>query len=121
MVMNLDIKKIAKKRRRMRIRKAVLGTISRPRLSLHFSKKHIYAQCIDDEYGKTLVYLSTLAKNSEKLLKPNIEGAIIFGKAFGETALKAGIIDIVFDRGTKRYHGKVKAFADSVRSVGIKF
>jgi large subunit ribosomal protein L18 len=119
--MNLDAKKIIKRRRRMRIRKTVLGTVARPRLSLHFSGKHIYAQCVDDDCGKTLVYLSTVTRKMEEKLKPNANGAVIFGKIFGEAALKAGIVDVVFDRDTKRYHGKVKAFADSVRSVGVKF
>ncbi|MDR1907045.1 MAG: 50S ribosomal protein L18 [Puniceicoccales bacterium] len=119
--MNFDDKRIVKQRRRLRIRKKVLGTVSRPRLSLHFSGKHIYAQCIDDDCGKTLVYLSTAAKNAVQGVKANIDGAVIFGKNFGEAALKVGIIDVVFDRGTKRYHGKVKAFADSVRSVGVRF
>jgi large subunit ribosomal protein L18 len=119
--MSLDDKKVVMRRRRLRIRKGVLGTISRPRLSLHFSGKHIYAQCIDDDRGKTLVYLSTAAKDAVRGLKVNVDGAVIFGKIFGEAALKVGVRDVVFDRGTKRYHGKVKAFADSVRNVGVRF
>ncbi|MDR0417944.1 MAG: 50S ribosomal protein L18 [Puniceicoccales bacterium] len=119
--MNFDDKKIVKQRRRQRIRKNVIGTIVRPRLSLHFSGKHIYAQCIDDDHGKTLVYRSTAAENEIQKAKANTEGAVVFGRIFGEAALKAGIVDVVFDRGTKRYHGKVKAFADSVRSVGLRF
>jgi large subunit ribosomal protein L18 len=119
--MNFDDKKVVKQRRRLRIRKNVLGTVSRPRLSLHFSGKHIYAQCIDDDRGRTLVYRSTAIKKEAPAMKANTDGAIAFGKIFGEAALKAGVADVVFDRGTKRYHGKVKAFADSVRSVGIRF
>jgi large subunit ribosomal protein L18 len=119
--MNFDDKKIVKCRRRLRIRKNVLGTISRPRLSLHFSGKHIYAQCIDDDHGRTLVYRSTAAKNGVSVTKANAERAVDFGKIFGEAVLKAGVVSVVFDRGTKRYHGKVKAFADSVRSVGVMF
>jgi large subunit ribosomal protein L18 len=68
-----------------------------------------------------LVYRSTVAKNDVSAIKPNADGAVAFGKIFGEAALKAGVVDVVFDRGTKRYHGKVKAFADSVRSVGVRF
>jgi large subunit ribosomal protein L18 len=119
--MNFDDKKIIKQRRRLRIRKKVLGTLARPRLSLHFSEKHIYAQCIDDDQGRTLVYRSTAAKNGVPAAKANGDGAVALGKIFGEAALKAGIDEVVFDRGTKRYHGKVKAFADSVRSVGVRF
>jgi large subunit ribosomal protein L18 len=118
---NLNCKKDLKYRRRMRIRKAVLGTSVRPRLSLHFSGKHMYAQCVDDNLGRTLVYLSTVAKDPVRRLRANVEGAASFGEAFGKVALDAGIVDIVFDRDTKRYHGKVKAFADAVRSVGVKF
>jgi large subunit ribosomal protein L18 len=119
--MNFDDKKIVKQRRRLRVRKNVLGTVFRPRLSLHFSGKHIYAQCIDDDNGRTLVYRSTAAKNEVPMAKANADGAVSFGKIFGEAALTAGVVEVVFDRGTKRYHGKVKAFADSVRSVGVKF
>ncbi|MDR1366480.1 MAG: 50S ribosomal protein L18 [Puniceicoccales bacterium] len=119
--MNFDDKKIVKKRRRLRIRKNVIGTISRPRLSLHFSGKHIYAQCIDDDCGRTLVYRSTTVENGIQGAKANAKSAVVFGKIFGEAALKAGIVDVIFDRGTKCYHGKVKAFADSVRSVGLRF
>lgn len=117
--MNLDHKKCVQLRRRLRIRKNVLGSAERPRLSLHFSEKHIYAQCIDDTCGRTLVYLSTQSKNTAH--KSNVAGATEFGKAFGDAAIKAGVQAVVFDRGIKRYHGKVKAFADSVRSVGVQF
>jgi large subunit ribosomal protein L18 len=105
----------------MRIRKGVLGTLSRPRLSLHFSGKHIYAQCIDDDTGRTLVYLSTVAKKPNGTYGTNISKTTSFGELFGKAALDAGIVAVVFDRDKKRYHGKVKAFADSVRNMGLKF
>lgn len=120
--MNLHHKKIVLLRRRQRIRKGIFGSEERPRLSLHFSGKHIYAQCVDDDKGCTLAYLSTQGINDEpKIHKTNVDGAAKFGKLFGELALKAGIKKVIFDRGIKRYHGKVKAFADSVREVGIVF
>ncbi|MDR1435491.1 MAG: 50S ribosomal protein L18 [Puniceicoccales bacterium] len=119
--MNFDRKKISKHRRRMRIRKAVLGTVSRPRLSLHFSGKHMYAQCVDDSAGRTLVYLSTVSKAPAEKLKMNVDGAASFGKLFSKIALDSGIGNVVFDRDTKRYHGRVKAFADSVRDAGLRF
>ncbi|MDR2201134.1 MAG: 50S ribosomal protein L18 [Puniceicoccales bacterium] len=119
--MNLDDRNKARQRRRLRIRKTVLGTTSRPRLSLHFSGKHIYAQCVDDDAGKTLVYLSTVSKDPEKRFRVNVDGAISFGKLLGKAVLNAGIRNVVFDRDRKRYHGRVKAFADSVREVGINF
>jgi large subunit ribosomal protein L18 len=105
----------------MRIRKTVLGTRLRPRLSLHFRGKHIYSQCIDDDVGRTLVYFSTIEKDSAKKIKINVEGAASFGEVFGKMALGTGIVDVVFDRGTKHYHGRVKEFADSVRNMGVKF
>lgn len=119
--MNLHQKKQVQLRRRLRIRKDLLGTSARPRLSLHFSGKHAYAQCIDDTCGQTLVYLSTRSKEAQNAAKVTVERAIAFGKDFGDVVVKANIKQVVFDRGIKRYHGRVKAFADSVRSVGVEF
>lgn len=105
-----------------RIRKKVKGSSERPRLALCLTNKHIYAQCINDEEGKTLGYLSTLSKEvREQHLKPNLNGATALGKMFGEQAKSKGITKVVFDRAGKRYHGCVKAFADAVRAQGIDF
>lgn len=119
--MKLEKKQNLAQKRRWRIRKKVAGTVERPRLSLHFSNKHGYAQCIDDVGGITLFYLSTLAKDlrSQKIL-PNVEGAKKFGKEFGERAKAIGIKTVVFDRSGRRYHGAVKAFAESARE-SLKF
>ncbi|OIO60703.1 MAG: 50S ribosomal protein L18 [Verrucomicrobia bacterium CG_4_10_14_3_um_filter_43_23] len=122
--MNIKRKKKTVQRRRMRIRRKIKGTESKPRLSLRFSHEHIYAQCINDDVdngGKTLVYLSTLDKDLKSDdIGPNKEGAAKFGKIFGEKASKSGITDVVFDRGGRRYHGKVKEFADAARA-SLKF
>lgn len=110
------------KKRRWRIRKKVIGTAERPRLTVRFSNKHVYAQCVDDEARKTLVFSSTLDKDvREQKLAANIKGAETVGKAFGEKAKSSGITRVVFDRNGRVYHGCVKAFADSVRAVGIEF
>ena len=117
--MKLEKKKTLLQRRRWRIRKKVKGTAERPRLSVHFSNKHIYAQCIDDEKGHTLLFLSSLAKDSK--LKANKEGATALGQTFAEKAKSAGIESVVFDRSGRLYHGCVKSFADAAREGGLKF
>jgi large subunit ribosomal protein L18 len=120
--MKLEQKKLRKQKRRYRIRKKVVGSALRPRLSVHFSNLHIYAQCIDDSCGKTLLYVSTLEKaiREEKVL-PNVAGAIKLAKIVAERAKQQGIESVVFDRGGKIYHGCVKAFAESAREGGLNF
>jgi large subunit ribosomal protein L18 len=109
-------------KRRWRIRKKVAGTAERPRLSVRFSAKHIYAQCVDDAAGRTLVFLSSLDKDlRSRKVSANVKGAEELAKAFGEKAKAAGITAVVFDRGGKIYHGCVKKFADTVRASGVKF
>jgi large subunit ribosomal protein L18 len=86
------------------------------------SGKHVYAQCIDDESGVTLAFLSTLAKEiAVRKLSSNVVGATLLGKAFGEKAAAAGVRSVVFDRGDRKYHGCVKAFADAAREAGLLF
>ena len=120
--MNLNKKKQLLQRRRWRIYKKVKGTAERPRLAVYFSHQHIYAQCIDDRKGATLVYLSSLAKDfKEKNLKPNIAGATEFGKIFAKKAKEVGIQKVVFDRGLRCYHGVVKAFANAAREIDLAF
>lgn len=109
-------------KRRWRIRKKVVGTPERPRLSLHLSNKHIYAQAINDEQGTTLAFVSTLGKElREQKLAANSAGAAALGKAFGEKAKQAGIDKVVFDRNGRKYHGCVKTFADAAREAGLDF
>ncbi len=120
--MNLKKKQDLRQKRCYRIRKKVIGTDKRPRLSVHFSNQHIYAQCIDDEAGKTLFFKSTLASDLKaQAIKPNVEGAQKIGVLFAEEAKKHAISKVVFDRGGRRYHGCVKAFADAVREGGLLF
>ena len=84
--------------------------------------EHVYAQCIDDTVGKTLVAVCTTSKElaGEKIL-PNVAGSQVLGTKLGEKMKAAGIAAAVFDRGSRKYHGCVKAFADAVRATGINF
>lgn len=109
-------------KRRLRIRKLVVGTAERPRLSVKFTNLHIYAQAIDDTTGRTLASASTTQKElKEKAVRPNVAGATTFGTLFAERAKAAGINAVVFDRGGRRFHGTVKAFAQAARQSGLSF
>ena len=118
--MNLTKKKELAQKRKWRIRKKVIGSVSRPRIAVCFTNKNIHAQCIDDENSHTLHSLST--NNSDfKSVLPNLEGAQKLGSAFGKKLKEGGLTSIVFDRSGRKYHGCVKAFADSLRENGLKF
>jgi large subunit ribosomal protein L18 len=93
------------------------------RLSVHRSSKHIYAQIIDDAAGRTLAAASSLDKELKGQLKSgaNRAAATAVGKRVAERALKAGVKDVVFDRGAYLFHGRVKALADAAREGGLKF
>ena len=120
--MKLKEKQCLRQKRVWRIRKKVVGTSTKPRLCLHVSNKHIYAQAIDDEAGKTLFALSTLSKTlRESTLHANVASATALGKAFGEKAKTNGITTVIFDRNGRLYHGTVKAFAEAVREAGLTF
>jgi len=110
-----------KLRRRGRIRKK-LKSISnnKYRLSVFRSSKHIYAQIIDDISGKTLASASSVDKEN-KGLGSNVAAATTVGSLIAKRATDAGIKDVYFDRGSYRYHGRVKALADSARESGLKF
>jgi large subunit ribosomal protein L18 len=120
--MNLQKKNKLEQRRRWHIRRRVIGTAARPRLSVRFSQKHIHAQVIDDRAGRTVAAASTQAKEARaQKLKPNAAGATALGQILAGTAIAAGVTAVVFDRGARRYHGCVKAFADAARAGGLKF
>ncbi|MDR3229718.1 MAG: 50S ribosomal protein L18 [Puniceicoccales bacterium] len=121
--MNKTLKKFElAQKRHWRIRKKVTGTAERPRLSVKFSNLHIYAQAIDDTVGKTLIAGATTQKDlRDQKIRPNNDGAKLFGKTVGEKIKAAGINSVVFDRGGRRYHGTVKTFADAVREAGVQF
>ncbi|MGD0175062.1 MAG: 50S ribosomal protein L18 [Anaerolineales bacterium] len=110
-------------RRHLHVRRHVAGTSQRPRVSVYRSLSQIYAQIIDDTTGKTLVAVSTIDKElREKIGKlKKSEQAKEVGKALAQRAQKAGIQQVVFDRGGYRYHGRVKALADAAREAGLQF
>lgn len=118
----LQRKLMLRRKRIWRIRKKVSGTSERPRLCVSFTNKHVYAQAIDDEAGRTLLTISSLAKDlKERKLSANRASAEELGKAFAEKAKAAGINRVVFDRHGRPYHGRVKAFAEAAREGGIEF
>ena len=109
-------------KRKWRIRKKVTGTAVRPRLSVKFSGKQIYAQAVNDDTGTTLVFLSTLDPETRKSkVKGNVAGAKSLGSAFAVKAKAAGITGVVFDRNGRLFHGRVKIFADAAREGGLQF
>jgi large subunit ribosomal protein L18 len=103
-----------------RIRRKVLGTPERPRLAVHYSNQHVYAQIIDDTAGKTLVSASTFDKSVEKAAS-NVACAASVGQLVAERAKAANVSAVVFDRGGHLYHGKIKALAEAAREAGLKF
>jgi large subunit ribosomal protein L18 len=120
--MNTVHKATLLQKRRWRIRKKVTGTAVRPRLSVKFSAKNIYAQAVNDDSGTTLVFLSSLdATLRKQKIAANIAGAKVLGTAFAEKARAAGLTAVVFDRSGARYHGKVKVFAEAAREGGLVF
>jgi large subunit ribosomal protein L18 len=115
-------RKATRQRIHQRIRKKVSGTAERPRLAVHFSAQHVYAQVIDDDAGRTLVAVSTLQKDlAGKKAAANRESAQRVGKAIAEKLLAKKVENVVFDRGGYIFHGKVKALADAAREGGLKF
>ena len=107
-----------RRRTRTQIRKKSAG---RPRLSVHRSGKHIYVQIIDDAKGATVAAASTLEKGLKAKSGANIDAASAVGKLIAERAKKAGVGEVVFDRGGFLYHGRVKALAEAAREGGLQF
>jgi large subunit ribosomal protein L18 len=106
-------------RRRRRVRTALKRRGGeRPRLSVHRTGRHIYAQIIDDAAGNTLAAASTLG---EKASGANLDAAVKVGKDIAAAAKKAGVTTVVFDRGGYLFHGRVKALADAAREGGLEF
>lgn len=110
--------------RKARVRRTLKKNASgRPRLSIHRSSEHIYAQVIDDAKGVTVAAASTMEKDLKGSLKTGADkaAAAAVGKLVAERAVKAGIKDVVFDRGQFLFHGRVKALADAAREGGLNF
>ena len=117
--MKVDIKKARRNRRKIGIRKRIVGTSDSPRLTVFRSLKHIYAQLVDDMSGVTLVAVHSVQGHSAA--GGNIAAASEIGKQLAEKAKAAGIEKVKFDRNGFRYHGRVKALADAARKGGLKF
>ena len=119
----LKAKQANLERRQRRVRSKVSGTGVRPRLRVTRTNGHIYAQVIDDVAGVTLVSASSIDAEVKGALKngANIDAAKAVGEAIGRRAVEAGIKEVVFDRGGRIYHGRVKALADGARSAGLEF
>ena len=113
----------ARVRRHARVRKRVQGTLERPRLSVFRSLSHVYAQVIDDVSGRTLVAASDVDKELARTKdgKAKTDVAKLVGEKIAERAKKAGIDQVVFDRGGYPFHGRIKALADAARAGGLKF
>ena len=105
-------------RRKHRVRAVVSGVAERPRLSVHVSNKHISAQIIDDTKHTTLVSVTTVGKKTTGTMT---ERATAIGTEVGKKAKAAKIQKVVFDRGGKLYHGRIKALADAARAEGLEF
>ena len=109
-------------RRRRRVRSQLRARSGdRPRLSVHRSGRHIYAQLIDDAAGRTLAFASTLEKDVRGQTGATVSAATAVGQRIAEAAKAAGVDRVVFDRGAFLYHGRVKALADAARAGGLEF
>ncbi len=118
-----ETRRQATRRRHVRVRRRVAGTPERPRLAVFRSNNHIYAQVIDDVAQHTLAAASTLDPDLREELSSSAtcEASSAVGKLVAERALAQGIQKVVFDRGGKLYHGRVKALAEAAREAGLEF
>lgn len=108
-------------RRHNRLRRKIHGTAERPRLAVFRSNRHIAAQLIDDDAGRTIAAASTLEASLRSGSTGGMAAATKVGALLGERARSAGIEAVVFDRGGVQYHGRVAAVADAAREAGLKF
>jgi large subunit ribosomal protein L18 len=118
-----DRKKLARLKRKKRVRSRVIGTSERPRLNVFRSLKHIYAQAVEDTTGKTLASASTLSSELKGSLRypGNVEAAKKVGELIAKKCLEKGIQKVVFDRSGYLYHGRIKALAEAARAGGLTF
>lgn len=121
---NIDNAKRLQRRKFSARNGGLFGSTERPRLSVFRSSKHIYAQIINDFDGKTLAHVGSTdvqVRGAELKNGGNIAAAKVIGKAIAEKAKALGITQVAFDRGGRKYHGRVKALADAAREGGLKF
>jgi large subunit ribosomal protein L18 len=112
-----------RRRIHVRTRKSLAGTPERPRLSVHRTSRHIRAQVIEDQSGRTLASASSLDKEVREQIKRggNIAASKVVGKIIAERARAQGVEKVVFDRGGYQYHGRVQALAEAAREAGLNF
>jgi len=113
----------AREKRKKRMRKKIQGTKDKPRLCVYKSLEQIYAQLVDDLEGRVVTGVSSLTKEVKSALKNggNVEAAKKVGEAIGKKAVGMGITQVIFDRNGFKYHGRIKALAESAREAGLKF
>lgn len=114
-----ELKQLRRSRRKQSLRKRILGTSERPRLTVYRSLKHIYAQIIDDVTGKTIVSAGTIQDGVADA--GNKQGALTVGKTLAERAKSAGVTQVALDRNGFKFHGRIKALADAAREGGLQF
>ncbi len=120
--MHKDKKTSGRTKRHRRVRKKIRGTRERPRLVAFRSLRHVYAQLVDDDAGRTVCAASSLDPNLKgKVAGGNVDGAKTVGEEVGRKALAQTIKTVVFDKGGYKYHGRVKALAEGAREAGLKF
>jgi large subunit ribosomal protein L18 len=115
------IRRAGVSRRHLRVRKKVSGTAVRPRLVVHRSSRHVFAQVIDDTMGHTLASASTMEADLRSAEGDKTAAATQVGRLLAERAKAAGVDSVVFDRGGRRYHGRIAALADGAREGGLSF
>lgn len=115
---NLEHKRKNAQQRARRVRTTIKGTAERPRLSVNVSNLHLTAQVIDDSTGQTLAYATTVGQKINGGMAAKAEAV---GKDIAKKAMKAKITQVVFDRGSRKYHGRIKIVADTARSEGLEF
>ena len=122
--MNTISRKQQTQKRHRRLRRFLIGTKTKPRLSVFRSNNHIYAQVIDDQAQSTICSASTIDKEfkiKDNESSSNCKSSSEVGSLLAKRAIKKGVKEVVFDRGGKIYHGRVKALADAARKAGLKF
>jgi len=124
--MKIRTKEDRRDRIKLRLRKRIVGTAERPRLSVFSSGAHVYVQAVDDATGNTVASASTVepsmkAKMGEKVRGGNIAGAQLIGQAIAERLIAKGLKRAVYDRNGFLYHGRVRAVAESARKAGLEF
>lgn len=124
--MKIRTKEDRRDRIKLRLRKRIVGSAERPRVSVFRSVAHMYVQAIDDATGRTVAAASTVepavkAKMSEKVRGGNLAGAEMVGRVIAERLIEKGLKRAVFDRNGFLYHGRVKAVAEAARKAGLEF